>query len=620
MNHDTPESGRHRPQPLPGARRFGTGLLAALVGMGLAGCALLPPPGPGATATLAAAPLPGPVTVRLIAFNDFHGNLESTGLTLPWPDPSDRRKVARLAAGGAAPLAGLVQALRAGATHHLTISSGDLIGATPLVSALFLHESTIDVANRIGVDIAIPGNHEFDAGREELLRVLGGGCADNKPEAPTVSCALGRHGGARFATFAANVVKAEGGTLFPASVVREFGGIKVGFIGAVTKITPSIVIPSGVAGLRFIDEAQAINAEAARLKAQGVEAMVAVIHEGGDTGTPGQPLEWNDAGCPNPRGEIFDIVRRLTPDVDLVFSAHTHQGYRCVIEGRAVMQATALGRGVSVADIVLDPKTRDIDRTRTVHRNLPVFNERSDPALREAIIAAEPEPWRQVLRATQPAAEVAQRVAEYVAAAAPRAQRPVGRIAGNFDRSGRTDASAGRLVADSQWAATRAPERGGAQFALMNPGGVRTDLRCASAPPCTVTYGEVFAMQPFGNSLVVMTLTGAQIRQMFEDQQGPERERPYFLIPSSSLTYRWNARAPHGQRVQELRLDGQAVQAEREYRFTVNSFLAEGGDSVPMLVQGRNRLGGMQDIDALIAYLQAGPASPERTPRITWVE
>ena len=603
----------------PAWRQLAQGLLAGLALAGLVACSTTDSPGRPAGAAGPAAPT-APITVRLIAFNDFHGNLESTGLTLPWPDPSDRRKVARLAAGGAAPLAGLVQALRAGATHHLTLSSGDLIGGTPLVSALFLHESTIDVANRIGVDLAIPGNHEFDAGRDELLRVLRGGCADNKPDSAGVSCALGRHDGARFAAFAANVVNADGSTLFPASVVREFGGIRVGFIGAVTKITPSIVVPSGVAGLRFLDEAQAINAEAARLKALGVEAMVAVIHEGGDTGTPGQPLEWNDAGCPNPRGPIFDIVRHLTPEVDLVFSAHTHQGYRCIIEGRAVMQATALGRGVSVADIVLDPKTRDIDRSRTTHRNLPVFNERSDPALREAIIAAEPEPWRQALRTAQPSADVARRVAEYAAAAAPRAQRPVGRIAGNFDRSGRTDASAGRLIADAQWAATRAADRGGAQFALMNPGGVRTDLRCASAPPCTVTYGELFAMQPFGNSLVVMTLTGAQIRQLLEDQQPAGRERPLFLIPSSSLTYRWNARAPYGQRVEELRLQGQPLETGGEYRLTVNSFLAEGGDGVRMLVNGRNRLGGAQDLDALMAYLQTATPAPERTPRITLVE
>ncbi|MFO0299842.1 MAG: bifunctional metallophosphatase/5'-nucleotidase [Pseudomonadota bacterium] len=583
-------------------------LLASLLG----GCAV----------PSAVAPSAEPVRVRLIAFNDFHGNLEAApGLTLPWPDPADRGKVARLNAGGAAHLAGLVKALRAGATHSIVVSSGDLIGATPLVSALFLHESTVDIANRTGVDLAAPGNHEFDAGKDELLRVMGGGCRPDRPEVLARSCPLPeRHAGARFPHVAANVLKADGSTLFPASVVREVGGVRIGFIGAVTRTTPSIVVPSGVAGLRFTGEAEAINREAARLAAQGVRALVAVIHEGGDTGAPGQPMEWNDAGCPNPRGPIFDIARRLSPEIDIVFSAHTHQGYRCLVDGRPVMQATALGRGVSVADVVIDPKTGDIDRTRTESRNLPVFNERSDPALRAAIVAAEPAPWNEALRAARPDGAVAARVAQYVAAAAPLAGRPVGRIGGPFDRSGRTDASAGRLVADAQWAATRAPERGGAQFALMNPGGVRTDLRCeAGAPPCGVTYGQVFSMQPFGNSLVVMTLSGAEIRRLLEDQQRPGRAAPLFLIPSSSLTYRWDARAPHGARVLDLRVAGQPVEPGRDYRLTVNSFLAEGGDGVSMLRSGRDRLGGELDIDALVAHLAGAPV-PDPVPRIALVE
>jgi 5'-nucleotidase len=564
-----------------------------------------------------------PVTVRVIAINDFHGNLESAGLTLPWPDPANRERTLRLAAGGAAPLAGLVNALRGGAKHSITVSSGDLIGGTPLISALFLHESTIDVMNRIGLDIATPGNHEFDAGREELLRVMGGGCRAGFQDPNLQTCPLGAHAPARFPHFSANIETADGKTLFPASVVREFGGVNVGFVGAVTRSTPNIVVPSGVAGLKFTDEAAAINREAARLSAQGVKALVAVIHEGGETGTPGLPMEWNDVGCPRPRGAIFDIVKRLAPEVDIVFSAHTHQGYRCVAEdGRAVLQATALGRGVSVADLVIDPKTGDIDRARTQHRNLPVFNDRSDATLRAAIVAAEPEPWASALKAAQPVAAVAERVAAYAAAAAPRAQRPVGRISGAFDRSARTDASAGRLIADAQWAATRAPERGGAEFALMNPGGVRTDLRCAggAAPPCSVSYGEVFAMQPFGNSLVVMTLTGAELKQMLEDQQRPGRESPSFLIPSSSLTYEWKASAPHGQRVQNLRIAGQPVAPERDVRFTVNSFLAEGGDGVRMLTQGRNRLGGAQDVDALVAFLTANSPAPDPKPRITLVD
>lgn len=583
----------------------------------LAACA-----GPSA----APAPADEPVRLRLIAFNDLHGNLESTGLTLPWPDPAQPGKAIRLAAGGAASLAGTIQALRAGAPHSLVISSGDAIGATPLISALFLHESTVDVMNRIGVDMAIPGNHEFDAGKDELLRVMGGGCRPNTPDALTVSCPLGetgahRHPGARFPHFAANVTTPGGQTLFPPSVVKTVAGVRVGFIGAVTQVTPSIVVPSGVAGLSFTDEADAINAEAARLKAQGIQALVAVIHEGGDTGTPGLPLEWNDAACPKPRGAIFDIAKRLSPDIDAIFSAHTHQGYRCVVDGRPIMQATALGRGVSVADLVIDPRTGDVDRARTTHRNLPVFNERSDAQLRDAIVAAEPEPFASVLRATRPDAAVAERVAAYAQAAAPRAQRPVGQIGGAFERVAQSDASAGRLVADAQWQATRDPALGGAQFALMNPGGVRTDLRCANnaAPPCPVTFGQVFTMQPFGNSLVVMTLTGAQLKQMLEDQQRPGRPAPLLLIPSSSLTYRWVAKAEHGQRVQDLRLAGAPIDPAADYRFTVNSFLADGGDGFVMLREGRNRLGGELDIDALVAHLKRGP-SPDPLPRITWVD
>jgi 5'-nucleotidase len=575
-------------------------------------------------ASCATAPNGDTVSVRLIAFNDLHGNLEAANLSLPWPDPANKDKALRLSAGGAANLAGLVQSLRAGAKNSLVISSGDAIGGTPLISALFRHESTIDVMNRIGVDLAIPGNHEFDAGAVELQRVLKGGCAANAPEANVVSCgvpAAGAYAGAKFPMFAANILTTGGAHYMPPSVVREVDGVKIGFIGAVTESTPFIVVPSGVAGLKFTDEAEAINKEAATLKAQGVQALVAVIHEGGNTGTPGLPLEWNDVGCPKPTGAIFDIARKLTQDVDIIFSAHTHQGYRCVLQGdgRPIMQATALGRGVSVADVVIDRKTGDIDRAKTTHRNLPVFNDKSDATLRASIINNEPAPFAQALLDAKPVAAVAERVALYAQAAAPRAQKVVGRIGGAFERVAKTDASAGRLVADAQWLATRAPDRGGAQFALMNPGGVRSDLRCSSTPPCTITYGDAFTMQPFGNALTVMTLSGADIKQMLEDQQRPGRDGASFLIPSSSLTYTWNAKAAHGQRVVDLKVAGQAIEPGRDYRFTVNSFLADGGDGVSALTKGRNRLGGELDLDALIAHLQTTP-SPDPAPRITWLE
>jgi len=587
--------------PSHGRHRATQALLAAGLLALLAGCAAPPPAAPTQ-----------PVLLRVIAFNDLHGNLESAALNLPHPDPANPGQALRVAVGGAAHVAGLVKALRASAPHSVVVTSGDSIGGTPLVSALFWHESTIDVLNRMGVDIAAPGNHEFDAGVDELRRVLGGGCRAATAGDPAVSCALGRHEGAKFPHVAANILKADGSTLFAASWVRNYGGIRVGFIGATTVSTPSIVVPSGIAGLRFIDEADAINAEAARLQAQGVQALVAVIHEGGNTGEAGSTMEWNDGGCANRRGAIFEIERRLSPAVDVVLSGHSHQGYRCVIDGRPVMQAVALGRGLSVLDLVLDPKTADVDRTRSFHRNLPVFNEKTAPVHRELITAQEPAPYAAALRSAQPDADVAARVAAYAERARPLAERTVGRIGGTFNSGANNgDMSAGRLVADAQWAATRAPDRGGSQFALMNNGGVRAALACRGTPPCDVSFGDVFTMQPFGNNLVVMTLSGAQIQALLESQP-----RPGALIPSASIRWVWRAAAAPGQRVHDLRIGGQPADPARDYRFTVNSFLAEGGDGFTLLRQGRLRLGGELDIDALVSFLKTVP-SPDPSLRFT---
>lgn len=570
-----------------------------------------------ATAALmgcATAPAPTPITLRVIAFNDLHGNLESSNLVLPHPDPAKPGQALRMAVGGAAYQAGLIQALRASAPHSVVVSSGDAIGATPLVSALFWHESTIDVMNRMGVDIATLGNHEFDAGVAELQRMVNGGCRAPKAGDPAVSCALGEYEGAKFPIVSANVVQDNGRPLVPPSVIREVGGIKVGFIGAVTIDMPSLVVPSGIAGLRFIDEAKAINAEAARLQAAGVQALVAVIHEGGNTGEPGSTMEWNDAGCAARRGAIFEIEKQLSPAVDVVLSGHSHQGYNCVINGRPVMQATAQGRGLSVLDLVLDPKTGDIDRARSLHRNLPVFNEKTSAAHRALVISQEPAPYAAALRAAQPDAAIAARVAAYAERARPLAERKVGRINGNFATGvNNGDMAAGRLVADAQWHSTRSAERGGSQFALMNSGGVRAALNCKGTPPCDVSFGDVFTMQPFGNTLVVMTLSGAEIKALIEGQA-----RPGGLIPSSSIRWAWRASAPQGQRVHKLRIGGEAVDPAKDYRLTVNSFMAEGGDGFNTLRQGRQRVGGDVDIDALMAFLAANPGGVAPDPDLRY--
>jgi 5'-nucleotidase len=555
-----------------------------------------------------------PVQVRLIGINDLHGNLESSNLTLFMLDPgaAPDASLLRVEVGGAAALAGTVQRLRAGAPHSLMLGAGDLIGAAPLVSTLFKHESTIEILNDMGLEVSSLGNHEFDAGQAELRRIIRGGCAAASPEGAVASCVQSRYPGAHFAYIAANVIDARGRLIVAPYFIKRFEGIPVAFIGAVTKTTPQMVIPSRITGLKFLDEADAINRAARQVRAKGVKAMVAVFHEGFELGTAQKRGDWNDATCPQAHGALLEIVRRLAPDIKVIFSGHTHQGYRCEFEGRVLIQGTSYGRGVSVVDIQLDPATRTLlPQVRSI--NLPVLNERTDSAQREKLAAATPEPFADVLREAKPDAAIAEKVARYAALVAPKAERPVGRIAGAFTRSGKADSGAGRLIADAQLAATRAE---GAQVAFMNPGGIRSNIDCA-APPCTVTFGQAFTMQPFGNSLVVMTLTGEQLKTVLESQLRAATGEPRFLQPSEGFGYTWQDGAAPGERVRDMRLDDQPLDPAKTYRVTVNSFLAEGGDGFALLKDGTERKGGGQDLDALIAYLAARERAPVPSPRIT---
>ncbi len=555
-----------------------------------------------------------PVQVRLIGINDLHGNLETTNLVLFLADPGappDAPQL-RVQVGGAAALAGMVRKLRAGAPNSFMLAGGDLIGAAPLISTLFKHESTIEILNDIGLEVSSLGNHEFDGGEKELQRIIRGGCAATVPEGAVASCVQSPYKGARFKYIAANVIDAKGRHIVAPYVIKRFKGIPVGFIGGVTKTTPQMVVPSGIAGLKFLDEADAVNRAVVQLRAKGVKAMVAIFHEGIELGTSQKRGDWNDLTCPDAHGPLLDIARRLAPEIKVIFSGHTHQGYRCEIEGRLLIQGTSYGRGISVVDIALDPVKRTmLPPVRSF--NLAVLNEKTDPAHREKLAAAAPDPFAAVLRDSTPDAAIAEKVARYAVLSAPKAERAVGRIAGPFTRTGKADSSAGRLIADAQLAATRAD---GAQFAFMNPGGIRANIECAS-PPCTVTFGHAFTMQPFGNSLVVMTLTGAQLKALLESQHRTTTGDPKFLQPSAEFAYTWQSDAPPGERVRDMRLNGEPVEPAKSYRVTVNSFLAEGGDTFDILAEGTDRKGGLQDLDALIAYLGAEERAPVATPRIT---
>ncbi len=621
------------------ARRSLVTFLLAGAAVGLVACA------PGKLASVSTSGEDSAVSVRLLAFNDFHGQLEPGGLTLRLRDDSGALRSHSV--GGAAFLAGKLRALASERRHSLILSSGDLIGASPLASALYRDEPTIEAMNAMGLGLNVVGNHEFDKGVDELRRLVRGGChaaggpagavaaagasgagasgagasgagasgagasgagASGGPSAggsafSTCESRDGPYVGARFPFLAANVEDGNRGPLFAPYLIREFDGQRIAFIGVVTRTTPTIVSPSGVAGLRFLDEAETVNRYVSEVRAQGVEAIAVVIHEGGAIAG-----DWNDPACPGARGRVFAIADRLDPAVDLVFSAHTHQGYNCVRDapgnaGLRIVQSHAQGRAIALVDIAIDRRTRDIDRSRTVARNLPVLN-KADEAGSSPVVDR----------------QVAAIVDHYAGLAQARAGRPVGSILQTFDREGRRggDSAAGRLVADAQLAATRAAERGGAVLAFTNPGGVRTDLRCIGTPPCPVSYGQVFATQPFGNHLVVMTLTGAQLKALLEQQfTGVNAASPRILQPSAGFSYRYRAGAADGARVSDMRLDGRPVDPSGRYRVTVNAFLADGGDGFGVLLEGSERLGGPQDVDALVAYLSAhSPLAPDRSLRV----
>ena len=548
------------------AWKFPTVVLAAT----LVGCASTPP---RATA---------PVAVKVLAINAFHGNLLPPLGGIRIKDPSDSSKTVVVAAGGAQYLASAVAELRSQNRNHIFVAAGDLIGASPLLSALFRDEPTIQSLSLMGLEASAVGNHEFDRGSAELLRMQHGGCHPvDGCKGPTPFT------GARFKYLAAStVVESTGKTLFPAYHVKHFDGIPVAFIGLTLKDTPTIVVPSGVHGLRFRDEASTVNALVPQLRGQGIEAIVLLIHEGGMPSG-----DYNE--CPGISGPIVDIVKQLDPAVDLVVSGHTHRAYVCRIAGRLVTSGDKYGTLVTEIDLVLDPKSGDVVWASA--NNIIVRNDRfsKDAAQSQLIAAYEPL-----------AAPLAKRIVARIAAPLTRDETPAG------------ETRIGQAVADAQLAATRSA---GAQLALMNPGGLRATLVPQAGGD--VRYEDLFAVQPFYNNLVTLTLSGTQRLGVLE-QQWLNQPRARILQASNGFSYQWDASQPPGQRIVagSVRLDGKPVDPAANYRITVNSFLAGGGDNFALFKLGRDARTGVMDVDALEQFLAGNPtfeaAMPERIKRL----
>lgn len=514
-----------------------------------------------------------PVEVNVAAINDFHGNLLSNPFS--YKDPAVEGGMVKLKAGGIGALSGLVAQLRQQDSELLLIGAGDMIGGSPPISSMWADEPTLDALDLMGLKFTAVGNHELDQGKAELLRQIKGGCESTRPDK---ACQFDKaYKGTTFPYISANLMDKETGKpLFQPYRIERAHGAKIAFVGATLKNVAAYVSAKSMNGLYTVDEADAINALLPELKKQDVDAIVVVIHQGGET-----PERFDQQDCSQLGGDVVDVVKRLDPQIKVVVSAHTHQGYLCRVGDKLVTQGASFGRLMTHLTLKIDTDKHQLLDVKA--ENLVVDPQRYAPT--EEIAALQ----RQVENRSQ--AQLGEPLARLGARQVQRETNDAG------------ESAMGDLIADAQLAATRAL---GAQVALMNLGGMRMDLALEEGQD-KVNYGQVAGVQPFNNTLNIMTLSGAQLRELLEQQWQTGSMGFYPLQPSASLSYRWDAARPKGQHViaESLMIDGQPVKPEQTYRVTVNSFLADGGDNFTVLAQASERLDtGLNDLEALIVYLQ----------------
>ncbi|MFJ4346571.1 bifunctional metallophosphatase/5'-nucleotidase [Pseudomonas sp. NPDC089401] len=513
---------------------------------------------------------PAPVDVHIAALNDFHGNLLSSPLQY-----TDAAGPVKLMAGGLGPLSGALAELRQQDPQLLLIGAGDMVGGSPPISSMWADEPSLAALKLLGLKFSVVGNHELDHGKAELLRQIDGGCQSSREQACQFDKAFK---GAGFPYISANLIDQQSGKpLFAPYRIEQAHGARIAFVGATLRNVDAYVSGKSMQGLATLDEAEAINALLPELRQQQVDAVVAVIHQGGTT-----PERFDQQDCSQLSGEVVEVARRLDPQIKVVVTAHTHQGYLCRLGDKLVTQGASYGRLLTQLTLTVDTRKHQLLAVKA--NNLVVDAARYSASAEVAPLLAEVQARSQALLG-KPVARLA--------------AREVLRVTNEAGES-----PMGDLIADSQLAATREL---GAQVALMNQGGMRMDLTLDEGQD-RVNYGQVAAVQPFNNSLTLLTLSGAQLRELLEQQWQDGGMGFYPLQPSASLTYQWDASQPKGQRVlaSSLKVDGQVVQPEQPYRIVMNSFLAEGGDNFTVLKQASERLDtGINDLESMIGYLQA---------------
>ncbi|MFD5423766.1 bifunctional metallophosphatase/5'-nucleotidase [Streptomyces sp. NPDC127069] len=602
-----------KPQRHRTARRLTFGALALTAGAGAMVAAALPA---GAASGGVPVAKGRTVDVQMLSFNDFHGTLEppqgSSGTVAELQADGTTKAIP---AGGVEYLASALREARKGHEYSVTAAAGDMIGGSPMLSGLFHDEPTVEALNKLNLDVTSVGNHEFDEGKNELRRMQYGGCH------PVEGCfEYGKtYSGAEFKYLAANVTdeKTKRPLMSPTFIWKK-GDVKIGFIGVTLEGTPDVVTADGVKGLKFGDEVETINKYAAELDKQGVKSIVALIHEGGLPASGAYNYDCNVPGAgAGISGAIVDIAKNVSPKVDALVTGHTHQAYSCNIPDpagnpRTVTSAASYGRLFTDTTLTYDRATKDIVRT-------PVQS---------------PKPLNKVVSRDLPKApDMTELIDRWKKLAAPVANRPMGYISADIAGRGSEapEKPLGDLIADAQLDATSAADKGGAQLAIMNPGGIRADLAYKSAGDegdGVVTYGESYTVQPFNNLLDVVDLTGAQLITALQQQvTGPVNgANPKILQVSKGFTYTLDMTKTGADRivVDSVKLNGAAIDPAKTYRVVMNEFLAGGGDGFTVLKEHKNKLVGVPDLEAFNALLAkssaAAPIAPPKADRITVVK
>ena len=514
------------------------------------------------------------VAVKVLAINDFHSQI-STGLTV------DGRPV------GSAPVLGayLKEAERAAGGHAFLIQAGDHVGASQPQSALLQDEPGIMFFNMLGNDecrtggrigpgcnlVGVPGNHELDEGLDEMLRLVRGGNHSGGPYLQDP------YEGTAFPMLCANLVREEDGRpLFQPSLVREQGGVRIAFIGAILRQAGTFLPPEHLRGLRIQDEAAAINREVERLRAEGIHAFVVVIHQGGFQYPKADQADQTGTLV----GEIADVARQLDGEVDVVLAGHTHTFHNILVDnagGRKMLVAQAWPKGTGFADIDL-AIDRDSGEIRSMRSRIVTTWADQGPGLQPETTVATLVHRAEALGNALAAQEIA------------RVSRPITRTTNEAGES-----ALGDLVADAHRHAM------GADFAVLTMGALQADLA-----PGRITRADQYSVQPHHLNLIRLELTGSQIHDLLNQQWRDEQDGGRRL-QVSGLTYTWDAGLPPGQRVVAVMRNGRPLQPEGLYTVVVNEYLAGGGEDLTVLTRGRNPVVGPFVADALCRYVESQP-------------